>query len=174
MKNVTVLFGVNGVGKTHFALQMLQNQSDCEMISGSLILREAFGNVDRAALEKMDAVSKFQIFEKSLLARFNECKKCRNVIIDTHLIVVIRNNGHEIHEMMWSQSFNQWIKKAVLLLADPQMIHARRALDLEQTGRVRDLNVENIERDQMLNIEAFKKLIMPFVPEAVIWNNNEC
>lgn len=127
-----------------------------------------FEVTSREALALLDEKEKAQRLEEAVYSTFRSDQGVSMIVFDTHLVVPIRVGCVTKMEYQWFPSHSSFIKLAVLLTAEPKIILERRMNDYRETGRERDLNLNNIGFDQLLNQEAFQQLVVPTVSSLVL------
>ncbi len=166
--NVLWIAGVNGVGKSTLTRHLGEFWKEPPIITCSGTLMKAFGVTERESLALFTEKEKITKLEEAALTTFEENQESEMIIFDTHLIVPIRVGTIQRVEYQWFQSHIPFIRMALLLIAEPELILSRRINDYEATGRRRDFSANNIKTDQSLNKEAFQRLVAPSVNSMVI------
>lgn len=154
-KNIIVLFGVNGVGKSSVSRLLCEEIGDSVTLSGSELLIRSFKGLGRDQLELLSPEEKMRMLEPAFLGAFQRSRHATRIILDTHLVVPIRKNGRLVLENVWPGAFTPCVERAFLLVSDPKEILQRRKRDADQTGRVRELDAEHIRTDQEINSSVF-------------------
>lgn len=172
-KNVVVLFSVNGVGKSVVAKAASSLISGSVCLSGSMILRQAFGGISREDCERLSPEEKMAVMVPAFVQNFSRWSTAPLVFLDTHLVVPIRHGNALVLENVWSDTYLQFIRMAVFLYAAPKEVRHRRLLDQAIQGRVRNTDLNNIHHDQRINREAFQRYIVPFVSETDFMKNRD-
>lgn len=168
-KKVIWFFGVNGVGKTSLIKEILERTNRTRIQAFFQTLMDVTGVLSRFELENMRAVVKYDLLEKALLKKFNAIKSTTEyVLIDSHLMVPIRNMGLVHYECMWSNRFINFSNRAYMLIADPYEILKRRVMNEKLSGRKRDLNLENVNQDQETNKIMLDSLLKPILPTVIL------
>jgi adenylate kinase len=175
-RNLTLVYGVNGVGKTT-STELWKSQeiapdgtSNAIRISGSTILMyQLFEELDLAMidqlnsgqkrayydkLEAMDPDIKKEAYVKGIVA-ISQSHPDRHIIVDTHLMQPIRTPNEDKpcsfnvrYEDMWDERFLPYLMSVVFIDANPEIIFQRKNLD----RRERDpITIEEIESDILIN-----------------------
>ena len=171
-RNVVVLFGINGVGKSTIASALQRVVAGSVTLSGSELLMRAFKGLDRSQLEVLSPEEKMRMLEPAFLDGFHHHKRAPLVILDTHLVVPIRKDGRFILENVWSEQFAPHVKSVFFVLSKPREILERRIRDAATTGRKRDLDIDHIRRDQEINLSVFEETFSP-AGESLLIQNKE-
>lgn len=172
-KKIIWFFGINGVGKSSLIRKILEQSDGLKTQAIFQTLMDVIGVSSRSELEKIEAVVKYELLEKALLKKvmiFDS--SLEYVLIDCHLMVPIRKNGLVYYECMWSNKFINFSHSVYMLTADPYEILRRRTIDKDLSGRERDLNLENIHRDQETNKIMLNSLLKPILPTTILETTN--
>lgn len=172
-KNLFVLFGVNGVGKSTIASNLGALKTDSVTLSGSELLMDAFRGLNRFQLEGLSPEEKMHMLEPAFLEAFQRNNGKRFVILDTHLVVTIRKSGKLVLENVWSERFIPLTAHVFFVSSDPLEILQRRIRDSEISGRKRDLNMEHVRRDQEINLSVFEETFATTAIPSTIVTNEE-
>jgi adenylate kinase len=157
---VYMLMGVNGVGKSTVVEEISASSESTIVIHASEELRGLFGGMSRQELETLRPEVKLGKMVTHFTVLFDRhVNNDKAVLFDTHLLVPIRKGGSVTYENIWSNDYSQYVSDVVMLEADPAVIRKWRLYDREVTGRVRDVSVENIIQDQILNTVEFENLV---------------
>lgn len=169
-KNVIVFYGVNGIGKSSLIREIASQNSGEKIITvfAAQILLGALQISNREELEKIPSAQKSTILESALLCEFQQQRSADRVLLDHHLVVVIRQDNMVRYESRWLPNLVPFIRKAVLLTAEPSIIQERRRIDEIRTGRRRNLDLQSIVVDQMVNKQAFEENVIPSVDAIVV------
>lgn len=156
-RNVIAFFGVNGVGKSAIADFLNTTLASSIRVQASCVLRNSMG-MDRQALEETSKDIKMAVKVPAILQEFNRAIEYKYILLDTHLIIPIRQKETTIYEDVWSDAFFPYILKAYFIFAASQSILDRRVAGMNKTGRRRNMSIKDIASDQRLNLEKFNKL----------------
>lgn len=155
-----MFMGVNGVGKSTLVEGLAPHLPEAQVVHASAELRKLFGGLSYAELEQIDPVEKLQRRADHFTQLFREVhRRSGLVLMDTHLLVAIRQGPDVRYENTWSPNYSEFVRGAFMITADPVDIRARRERDIAATGRVRDINERNIRHDQELNVQEFESLV---------------
>lgn len=172
-KKIIWFFGINGVGKSSLIRKILERSDGLKIQAIFQTLMDVMGVSSRSELEKIEAVIKYELLEKALFKKSNDFdSSVEYVLIDCHLMVPIRKNGLVYYECMWSNKFINFSHGVYMLTADPYEILRRRTIDKDLSGRERDLNLENIHRDQETNKIMLNSLLKPILPTTILETTN--
>lgn len=171
-RNVVMLVGINGVGKSMLAKMLHDSLSDSFLIAASEVLMQLFGGVSRDILERLSPDEKMRMMEPAFIELFEHNKLSRFILFDTHLIVPIRKEGTIVFENIWSSKYLPYINRAYFITSNPQDIFNRRVSDYQKTGRKRDIDLDNIKRDQHVNLCVFEEIICPAVKSKIVTNKD--
>lgn len=169
-KNVVVLLGINGVGKSTIARRLECALPGSVTVSGSAVLMDSFGGVNRQNLERLSAGEKMRVMEPALLEAFERHQAANHIILDTHLVVPIRKSGNLVLENVWSEKYVPYVRQVFFIISDPREIMDRRIRDFESTGRQRDVDLVHISRDQDINRIVFEEIVRPVLQCTVVTN----
>ena len=172
-KNVVMLTGINGTGKSALTKMLHESFPDSVSITASEVLMDVLGGVNRQVLENMPLAEKMCLKIPALIRLFKLHKLSRYIFLDAHLVIPIRKNGTVIMQNVWSPKFMPYINRAYCIISDPQNIMDWRLKDYNKTGRERDTNINNIKKDQLVNLRAFKEIIFPVVNSKIVVNKND-
>ncbi len=169
-RNVIVLLGVNGVGKSTLAQELSKILPESVVLSGSTILMQVFGGLTRPELELLSPSKKMQLMVPAFVHAFEKHHEARHLILDTHLVVCIRRSGVLTLERVWSPLYHPYLEHVFLIMSPAQDILERRKRDLAAHRRERDLEIRHIQHDQEINRAAFQELIASNLPSSIIIN----
>lgn len=157
---VYMFMGVNGVGKSTLVEGLAPHLPEARVVHASAELRKLFGGLSYAELEQIDPVEKLQRRADHFTKLFHEVHSQSGlVLMDTHLLVAIRQGPDVRYENTWSPNYSEFVHGAFMVTANPADIRTRRERDIAATGRVRDIDEFNIRQDQELNVQEFESLI---------------
>ena len=171
-RNVVMLVGINGVGKSMLAKMLHDSLSDSFLIAASEVLMQLFGGVSRDILERLSPDEKMRMMEPAFIELFEHNKLSRFILFDTHLIVPIRKEGTIVFENIWSSKYLPYINRAYFITSNAQDILNRRVSDYQKTGRKRDIDLDNIKRDQHVNLCVFEEIICSAVTSKIVTNKD--
>ncbi len=154
--NVCFLFGINGVGKSTLARRVAAAIPRSTHMSASETLRDAFGGITRAELERIDPARKRMTMRAAMAEAFRAHRDAALVLCDAHLVVPIRSAGEVRHEHM--EGYACFMKHACYVTAPLNRIRAQRISDAAETGRIRHVCPEAMAQDERINAAAFKEL----------------
>lgn len=157
---VYVCMGVNGVGKSTLTNMLAAAFPNALTIHVSQEMMRILGFTTREELNNLNTKEKLARRTKYLMEVFQRARSDhRLVLIDMHLMVPIREGDAVRYETTWSDEYTNYISGAYMLTAEPVVIRDWREHDAKNTGRKRDLSLDNIMIDQQLNIREFSDLV---------------
>lgn len=166
-----MLVGINGVGKSVISKKLQEDRGDAVVISASNILKNTFGGMTYAELEKVSPEEKFKKLELITIRLFTK-NSANTIILDTHLVACNRLNENVTFENMWSDKYIPFIRNLFLIRVNPEEILRRRKIDEMRTGRIRDTNLDNIIADQQRNQEEYEILASRNVVDCAVIDNS--
>ncbi len=173
MKKIALcVFGVNGVGKTTLLQALVEsNTVPVKVFRGSTILKQALGTTTYEGLERMSAHKKKQALINGMKATIASAE-CDIVIVDTHLIVTIRNGEHLTIEDMWDNAMLEIFNGFIYITADPVVIADRRRMDSERALRITHSAPQVCTDDLRINATRWDE-ISPHMSHKQILINNQ-
>lgn len=155
-----MFMGVNGVGKSTLVEEIAPHLPEAQVVHASAELRKLFGGLSYAELEQIEPEEKLQRRAAHFTQLFRDASKNSGLILmDTHLLVAIRNVDGIRYENTWHDNYQKFVRGAYMITADSADIRSRRERDITATGRLRDIHEANIEQDQRLNVQKFESLV---------------
>jgi adenylate kinase len=166
MKNLNIVYGVNGIGKTTYTKELVERTKGSKHLTGSIILMQQIFSLSKAqigAMEKERQRSQYLMLESIKpevkkeayvlgVIDFAKSHQKQTLFLDTHLMQPIRTQGELRYENMWDDRLLEVVKSIIILVGTPQKILERKTKDL----RIRDvLTVDEIAQDQKINLEQF-------------------
>lgn len=172
MKKIALcVFGVNGVGKTTLLQALMETSTELVTVfRGSTILKQTLGTTSYEGLESMSADKKKQTLISGMEATIANAESAI-VMVDTHLIVPIRNAERLTIEDMWDDAMMNFFHGFIFITADPAVIAERRRSDGERTLRVMHATPQVCAEDLRINATRWNEISLHMSHKQILINN---